>query len=683
MGNPVHDLRARLADAGFYPVGLYGVEVERTDGNEPIDPKSRGKVPWGHGWQSATWPAPALNAPDHVSNTGILATGLRIFDLDIDDGELVGKLRAAAQKLFGETIIRTRPGSSRCALIYRAAEGTPPKRVLTGEKGKVEVLGKGQQLHAFGPHYTGQPLVWFPEAPGDIEVSSLPAITETQIEEFFSLAAPALGAKPKTNGAGAHAPSRHGLTANILDIAAALRAIPNDGAPDWEAWNRVGMALWAATQGGEAGRELWHEWSIQHPAYDSTATDERWVHYRTSPPTQIGAGSLFHFARDTHRARSDKQDTADRDTHEKDVPQTDNDLFKLTFFSDIQEQLDAEDFIQGLLTKGAASVVYGESNAGKTFWATDLALHVAAGRQWNGRRIDQQGVIYVVLEGSIGFRNRVAAWKREYCDVSTIPFAAIQSAVNLLNPDADTPKLIATVKDASAHLGMRVGLIIIDTLSRALAGGNENSPEDMGALVRNMDRLREQTSAHVMFIHHSGKDAAKGARGHSLLRAAIDTEIEVAAEKETSRKTASVEKQRELQKGSVFEFCLDVVDLGQNRHGEAVTTCIVRHSGHGNAERIERGLKGHQGRAYEVLVDLIAERGESGFRGAPEGFHSVPADWWRDRFYDRAMPGDKQDTKRRAFVRAAETLVESRKVGMNNNRVWIVRKSSKSTFTDV
>ena len=33
-----------------------------------------------------------------------------------------------------------------------------------------------------------------------------------------------------------------------------------------------------------------------------------------------------------------------------------------------------------------------------------------------------------------------------------------------------------------------------------------------------------------MLVHHTGKDTAKGARGHSLLRAATDTEIEVKRE---------------------------------------------------------------------------------------------------------------------------------------------------------
>ena len=103
-----------------------------------------------------------------------------------------------------------------------------------------------------------------------------------------------------------------------------------------------------------------------------------------------------------------------------------------------------------------------------------------------------------------------------------MPFAAIVSPVDLCTDDADLNKLITTI--IACRLGMPVGLIVIDTLSRVMAGGNENAPEDMGALVRNIDRLRDETGGAVLLVHHSGKDLSRGARGHSLLRAATDTE---------------------------------------------------------------------------------------------------------------------------------------------------------------
>lgn len=248
----------------------------------------------------------------------------------------------------------------------------------------------------------------------------------------------------------------------------------------------------------------------------------------------------------------------------------------ILYFDGIEARFDAHDFVEDLLTEGGSAVIYGESNAGKTFWATDLALHVAAGRPWNGRHVEQGAVVYCVLEGGIGFHNRVAAWRRHHgFEDARLPFAAIPSNLNLLDPDADTPRLIAAVRDVASALEMPVKLVVIDTLARAFAGGNENASEDMGALVQNMDAVRAATGSAFMFIHHSGKDRAKGARGHSSLRAAIDTEIEVAAAEEGDTKTATVVKQRDLRKGDAFDFVLRTVTLGENPRGKPVTSCVV------------------------------------------------------------------------------------------------------------
>jgi hypothetical protein len=349
----------------------------------------------------------------------------------------------------------------------------------------------------------------------------------------------------------------------------------------------------------------------------------------------------------------------------------------LVWFADIKPVLDAKDFVQGVLVESSSAVVYGESNAGKTFWANDLALHVAAGMPWNGRRVDQGGVIYCVLEGSGGFANRVCAWRDAVQPAGPVYFAARQSGLNLLDPNADMPRLLETIADAAASIPVPVKLIVIDTLARAFAGGNENASEDMGALVLNMTAIQRATGACVLFIHHSGKDAAKGARGHSSLRAALETEIEVVANEETGLRTATTVKQRELKKGDTFNFTLPKVVLGQNQYGEDVTTCVVAPASSEMVAAAEaeasNGLTGHQATAHRILMDLLAEPGRAmtGAPGTPPNAQSVPAAWWKERFEKRAMPGATPDTKSRTFRRVAGELVTKEAVCMDNNRVWL------------
>jgi hypothetical protein len=529
-----------------------------------------------------------------------------------------------------------------------------------------------------------------PEAPGEAEIATIPAIAEQDVQAFLEDAARVLGAKPPGPAASGAVASPHGLGADPLQVVAALVTIPNSGPPDWEYWNRIGMAAWAATGGSAAGRAAWHAWSQQNPAYDPAAADERWNHYATSPPSRIGAGTLFHLAREAAPAQSDeprveaepaKPEAPGRKTGQTGTQgDADKTSLPLLWFEQIEPVLDVKDFVQGVLIEQGAAVVYGESNAGKTFWTTDLALHVAAGDSWHGRRVEQGGVVYCVLEGGIGFKNRVAAWKKARgLENHPIPFVAIAATLNLLDPLADTPRLVKAIKEAAALMAVPVKLVIIDTLSRALAGGNENAPEDMGALVGNMDTIRADTKSCVLFVHHCGKDQAKGARGHSSLRAAIDTEIEVIADEESDAKTATIVKQRDLPKGDHFNFKLKVIELGQNRHGEPVTTCTVDYGDKGAppVTRSPRAAGGnHQQRALEILSDMIATSGQSGF-GVPHGIVSVPDHWWRERFYERAMAGAEQDTKKRAFRRAADALVERHQVGLANGRVWLGKKESE------
>jgi len=359
---------------------------------------------------------------------------------------------------------------------------------------------------------------------------------------------------------------------------------------------------------------------------------------------------------------------------------THQDGLPLVWFDDIEPALDAMDFVQGVLVQQSAAVVYGESNAGKTFWTTDLALHVAAGLEWNGKRVEQGGVIYCVLEGGRGFKNRVSAWRAKR-GVSGIPFASIPAALNLLNPEADTQPLIDSIKKVSERItsshGVSVSLVVIDTLSRAMAGGNENAPEDMGALVKNMDRIREETGACVLFVHHSGKDVAKGARGHSLLRAAVDTEIEVVAG-DGDDKTATVVKQRELSKGDTFGFTLEVVTLGTNRHGEEVTTCIVKYVE--NAAPIAR--KPRKQSPNEALglraLDHALDKAGAYLPALPEypdHTFATTQEVWRQEFYH--LHGDDKAAARLAFNRARASLLADETITQRGNFVWKSRENRK------
>ena len=105
-------------------------------------------------------------------------------------------------------------------------------------------------------------------------------------------------------------PSDEGLLAEERElVGAALRAIPNPD-EDWEEWNRIGMATFAATGGSDDGFDAWDEWSQKSSKYGIAHTQARWDHFHRSPPSQIGFGTLFYMAREADTDWLDKFELA-------------------------------------------------------------------------------------------------------------------------------------------------------------------------------------------------------------------------------------------------------------------------------------------------------------------------------------------------------------------------------------
>jgi hypothetical protein len=225
------------------------------------------------------------------------------------------------------------------------------------------------------------------------------------------------------------------------------------------------------------------------------------------------------------------------------------------------------------MTIGSSVVVYGDSNSGKTFWALSVATAIATGTPCYGRKTDPGLVIYLACEAPASIRSRMQAIQKHHnCNLENL--AMVPVPMNFYAGDQDAYDVIELVKMIEQMKGQPVRLIIGDTLARMSAGANENSGEDMGPVMARFDQVATATKAALMMIHHNGKDAAKGARGWSGIRAHIDTEIEV-IEKDGIR-MVNVTKQRELpSKGETIYFKLEVVEMGVSKFGNPATTCVA------------------------------------------------------------------------------------------------------------
>lgn len=568
------DLFHKLADRGYLVL--------------PIAPQS--KVPskydpatysWIHykGWSKLdnnpakldiwkTWPNVGL---------GVLTGKIIALDLDILHEKLLAQMMLILHDTIGVSPLARQGRAPKLLLLYQTNDVVTKLRskeysLEDTPKNQVEVLGVGQQFVAYGIHPdTNQPYRWLDKQPTEILAENIPFITAnqlTQILEEFERLAESLGATPIS--AGVTSNETHISSTALSDkrnlARQALAHIPNDDI-HYDEWIKTGMAIKAAFSEDEAtGLELWLEFSDKSGKSNPALSEEKFATFR---PTAIGAATLYYKAQQHGWFNPNPVEASDPSLDFAPVPDMGNPispkpsrLFMLTP-KDISLDTSRTSLVHGVIDHGAMSVMYGESNVGKTFVAMDIAFHIAAGIPWNNRRTTQGAVLYVAAEGGRGAKDRILALRQQH-NLHDFPLFLVPCPVDLLRKDADTKPLITLAQQCPP-----LSLVVIDTLSRALAGGNENSSDDMGAYVMNADRIREATRAHVMTIHHSGKDTSKGARGHSLLRAATDTEIEIADNQ------LKITKQRDMEMLPPSGFTLIPHQLGTTAEGDHISSCTV------------------------------------------------------------------------------------------------------------
>lgn len=328
--------------------------------------------------------------------------------------------------------------------------------------------------------------------------------------------------------------------------------------------------------------------------------------------------------------------------------------------------------VHGLLTTSANAVLYGPYASLKSFAALDLSLCLAYGQPWHGRDVQQCAVLYIAGEGVGGLSKRIKAWLHFHgLEDQRAAFRLISASIDLRNPEV-TAAIVRTALHVAEQDGMKVGLVVIDTLARAMVGADENSSQDMGLAVKGTDEIREGIDAATLTVHHTGKDTDRGPRGSSALGGAVDCQIRV--ERSDMAVTLTIEKQKDDEEGEPIILTAKKVGLdgGEPVEGEPTSLVLVADEPGQNrtSSRLSGRLSADQQQAIRVLHDALAEHGEPNFPGVPAGCNSIPEQWWRDRFYQRCKPGADQQAKQKAFRRAADGLVLQRLVAMNRGRVW-------------
>lgn len=426
----------------------------------------------------------------------------------------------------------------------------------------------------------------------------------------------------------------------------------------YEDWVKVGMAVHA----GGFDVNLWEAWSMRGSKYTAGECQSKWNSFNVA--AGVSLGTLVFMAQNAGwRPEQSFTESCKVEENKKNKAPP----LKIIHWSNLHELPKRRYLIKGLLDEGAFSVVYGASNSGKTFFALNIACHISLGWQWQNKKIKKGSVIYIAGEGGLGISERLEAFRMHhgldnYGDIYVIPQALILTGGN------DYPEsFINLVKDIP-----NIKLIVVDTLARSMGDGDENYAGDMGQFVQNCDFIRLQTRAHVMVIHHSGKDVTRGARGSSALKAAIDTEIQIL--KEGDFIGAHIEKQRDGKIGDAMHFSLQGYEVGKDEDGDPVYSCVLCEA---VVEHKKERLKGQAKQTYLVLCNLLID----------EGFEHVPKkgmqpqkvvriDDFKDHFFKAGISDtDNPDSISKAFGRQRNSLKAKGYIAEWDGYVWITDKT--------
>ena len=420
-------------------------------------------------------------------------------------------------------------------------------------------------------------------------------------------------------------------------------------------WVRVGMAIHHETSGSIEGFELWDEWSQKSDKYagrHDLETVWRSIH---GSPNAVTIGSLRREAVATPDEFPDVHPAPPIDVWEEAAKER-RGRFELIHASKIADRDPPEWIVEQLVPQADFAMMFGNSGAGKSFLALDLALSIATGHPWFNRPVKKGPIVWIAAEAAGSMRNRLRAYAQAHgVELETTDLWVVEHTLSLMSNE-EAQVLIEVLQEKQPLM------VVIDTLAAASGGANENSGEDMNQVLANCRKLHEVTGALVMLVHHSGKDASRGARGWSGIRAAMDAEFEVTYSEDSPIRAVTVTKQRDASDQLRLPFKLLTVPLDFDN----TTSCVIEQLDETLTSAKDRAkLGGTQKLVFGIIYELA---GNVGDESAAVDIQEV---------YDEATiqmpkpPKNKRDRRGEIIKRALSALHERGFVSINDDKVYV------------
>ena len=350
--------------------------------------------------------------------------------------------------------------------------------------------------------------------------------------------------------------------------------------------------------------------------------------------------------------------------------------------------------IDNVLPEKGFAALYGPPGSYKSFIALDIAEAVATGRQWMGNQISSPGaVLYIAGEGHGGIGARIKACKINNRTKDGAQIYVIRYQLNLRSSADDFNLLMESIDALIDRTGIELRLVQIDTLARAFGGGNENDSQDMGAFIHNCGRLQRKLDCALMVLHHSGKDATKGLRGHSSLLGAVDTQLELQKLASEDHKEGvagtgilTISKQKDGQDNLKFGFEMIQININQGAEqglglDENVSLAVREQQEMINEQHkptkkppSRKGVGPNQTVAMDALHKAIKEFGEMQIVDGKRN-KCINLGRWEDACTAKSMTN-------RQFKDSKLSLQEIKKIEIYEPWVWVIWDDSEQNDSD-
>jgi len=319
--------------------------------------------------------------------------------------------------------------------------------------------------------------------------------------------------------------------------------------------------------------------------------------------------------------------------------------------------------IKRILPDSGVVAIFGPSGSGKGFIEHEMLCCLADGTSFFGHAVTRPlPGLSIQLEGVGGIPSRVKAREIRHGKSPGVRYL-MPAEFDLLNPE-DRARLIRIAKDA----GIVNGAVSIDTMNRAAPGIDENSSRDAGLVLAALKEIQAALGGIVIIVHHSGKDATRGMRGHSSFYAAMDAVIEVT--REGDHRCWRLEKSKDGEDGLEVPFRLEVVEVGEDEGGEAITSCVVvpdEDAKTATRSRLPKG--GNQRIAWDALGELLRGSKYFGMGGAPVSRPCIELETAVETIAPRLAVEDRRKTER---TRQALTgLIASHLIEHRDGWIWL------------